>query len=333
MEVEVTVVTPIFDAEPTLARSLDAILSQRTGRTFEVVAVDDGSRDGSLAIARAYEKKDPRVRVLEKPNGGEASALNVGFRAAQGKRWIAIVEADVEPEPDWLETCLAVLESEPTTWAVGGLLLVPRDDPWIARLAGYEVERKFLTKPREATHLTSAAVVYRREAWDEAGPFDERLVNASLDSVFNARLIAKGRKLVYEPKARVAHHWKTTVLGYLRRMYAYARFRVHNQSLELYPADRSLAIHVAVSALAIAVTCAGALAALLLDGMPRVAAATAGPALLALALLLEVPASLSLATEKRDAAALLFPPVLLVRNVVSAIGYAIGVLMKTVGRA
>ena len=161
---------------------------------------------------RPPRAQDPRIRVFTKANGGEASALNVGFREARGN-FIAIVEGDVEVAPDWLETCLAILEKEPDVFAAGGYLETPREDPWIARLAGYEVERKFATKPRDAKHLTSANVLYRREAWDLAGPFDERLVNASLDSVFNGRLAKAGKRLVYEPAARVRHHYKTTFCG------------------------------------------------------------------------------------------------------------------------
>src|SRR5205807_8738827 len=99
--------------------------------------------------------------------GGEASALNAGFRDAKG-RYLAIVEADVELAPDWLETCFQVLDSDKDAIAVGGYLETPREDPWIARLAGYEVERKLATKARDAKHLTSANVLYRREAWQLA---------------------------------------------------------------------------------------------------------------------------------------------------------------------
>jgi len=327
---EVSFVTPAYAAEDTLAAALDKLLAQRTSRSFEVIVVDDGSPDRSAAVADTYAQRDPRVQVLRKPNGGEASALNEGFRAARG-RYVAIVEADVEAAPDWLERCLAVLEAEPTVWAVGGYLETPPDDPWIARLAGYEIERKFASKPREAKHLTSANVVYRREAFDTAGPFDERLLNASLDSVFNAGLLKSGKRLVYEPEARVRHHYKTTLTGYLRRQYAYARYRVHNDVLDLYPADRFLALHVALAALG-----AGAFALVPLAPFAppplNLLCLTAGPSLLGLALLFQTPRALALLIERRDPAALLYPSVVVTRNVVGAVGYAVGVAAKALGR-
>ena len=329
-EPEISFLTPVYEAEATLSAALAHILAQETERSFEVVVVDDGSRDRSLEIAREVAATDPRVTVLSKENGGEASALNVAWAASRG-HYVAIVEGDVEPAPDWLETCLAVLEAEADVWAVGGYLETPAEDSWIARLAGYEIERKFASKPREAKHLTSANVLYRGEAFALAGPFDERLVNASLDSVFNGKLAKAGKRLVYEAKARVRHHYKATAWSYIRRQYAYARFRVHNEVLDLYPADRFLAAHVFLAALATLLIALAPLG-LLLTGTPRLAAFTTGPALLLLAFLLQLPQAFGLLISRGDAAALLYPPVILLRNIVGAFGYGIGLIMKTLGR-
>ncbi len=328
-----TFLTPAYEAEDTLGRALTTILAQETPRSFEVLVVDDGSTDRSVAIAEEVASRDARVRVIRKENGGEASALNAGWREARGT-YVAIIEGDVEPEPDWLEICLGVLDAEPDVWAVGGFLETPRDDSWIARLAGYEIERKFLTKPRESKHLTSANVAYRREAFDVAGPFDERLLNASLDSVFNGKLSRAGKRLVYEQRARVRHHYKATFFAYLRRQYAYARYRVHNEILDLYPADRFLALHVALAALAVAL-CAVAPAGLWLrQSEPQLGLAllATGPALLALALLLQTPRGLGIVFARSDPAGLLYAPVIVLRNVIGAFGYAVGLVMKTLGK-
>jgi glycosyltransferase involved in cell wall biosynthesis len=330
---DVTFLTPAYQAEDTLRAALEKILAQETERSFEVIVIDDGSTDGSVEIANQVATADDRVRVIAKENGGEASALNAGWREARGA-FVAIVEGDVEPAPNWLETCLPTLEAEPEVWAVGGFLETPREDRWIARLAGYEIERKFETKPREAKHLTSANVVYRREAFEVAGPFDERLVNASLDSVFNGKLSRAGKRLVYEKSARVRHHYKATFFAYLRRQYAYARFRVHNEVLDLYPADRFLALHVALAALAFALCVASAPLWLSLQSDLQVAqaAAGAGPALMALALLLQSPRGLGIVFRRGDLAGLLYAPVIVLRNIIGAIGYAVGLLMKGLGK-
>jgi GT2 family glycosyltransferase len=328
----VSFVTPVYACEDTLGgETLRCIAAQETSRDWEVIVVDDGSPDRSLAVARDFARSDPRVRVLTKANGGEASALNVGFRAARG-RYIAIVEGDVEPAIDWLERCLSVLEAQPEVWAVGGYLETPPEDPWIARLAGYEIERKFRTKPREAKHLTSANVLYRAEAFRVAGPFDERLINASLDSVFNGRLSKAGKGLVYEQGARVRHHYKTSLLSYFQRQWAYARYRVHNEILDLYPADRFLALHVGLAALA-SLSCATLTPlGLFVPGPAGWVLVGTGPALVGTALLLQIPHAIQILREHHDLAGLLYPPLIVTRNAIGAWGYAVGMLMKACGR-
>ena len=149
MDAEVTFLAPVYRAEDTPSAALEHILAQETQRAFEVLVVDDGSPDRSGEIAQGFAERDPRVRVITKPNGGEASALNAGWREARG-RLVAIVEGDVESRPDWLERCLVEMEKDPEVWGVGGYLETPAEDSWIARLAGYEIERKFASKPREA---------------------------------------------------------------------------------------------------------------------------------------------------------------------------------------
>src|SRR3954449_2372090 len=80
----VSVIVPFYDVEAYLADCLDSVLGQ--GFTdFEVLLVDDGSPDGSRAIAQEYTRSDPRLRLLTRPNGGLGAARNTGVRAARGE--------------------------------------------------------------------------------------------------------------------------------------------------------------------------------------------------------------------------------------------------------
>lgn len=92
---KVSVIVPVYKAEKFLMKCVDSILAQ-TFRDFEVLLVDDGSPDGSGAICDEYARKDPRVRVIHKENGGVSSARNKGIDEARGE-WITFVDAD-----DWL---------------------------------------------------------------------------------------------------------------------------------------------------------------------------------------------------------------------------------------
>lgn len=89
----VAIIVPCFNGARTLAETLDSALSQE-GVGLEVVVIDDGSEDGSLAVARSYE---PRVRVISGPNRGVSAARNTGIAETRAP-WIVFLDAD-----DWLE--------------------------------------------------------------------------------------------------------------------------------------------------------------------------------------------------------------------------------------
>lgn len=93
----VSVVVPIYNAERYLAQCLESILAQKH-RSLEVLCINDGSTDGSLAIMERFASQDPRVHVISKENGGYGAACNLGIEKASGE-WVSIVEPD-----DWIET-------------------------------------------------------------------------------------------------------------------------------------------------------------------------------------------------------------------------------------
>lgn len=99
----VSIVIPAYNEEKVVANCIDSILASDYSN-FEVILVDDGSRDGTLAVMRRYEAV-PRVRVVAKPNGGKASALNAGYELAKGEI-IFFVDADGIFMPDTIRKML-----------------------------------------------------------------------------------------------------------------------------------------------------------------------------------------------------------------------------------
>src|SRR4051794_14523049 len=89
---EVTVIVPFYDVEEYFEECLASIAGQNF-RNFEALLVDDGSRDGSLAIAQGYAAQDARFRVVRRPNGGLGAARNTGVRVARGK-YLTFVDSD-----------------------------------------------------------------------------------------------------------------------------------------------------------------------------------------------------------------------------------------------
>lgn len=103
----ISVIVPIYNAKSTLRRCVDSVLRQ-TEPDLEVFLIDDGSEDGSGAIADAY-RRDPRVRVFHKENGGLSSARNNGLDRANGD-YVAFVDVDDWIEPETFETALRYCE-------------------------------------------------------------------------------------------------------------------------------------------------------------------------------------------------------------------------------
>jgi glycosyltransferase involved in cell wall biosynthesis len=98
---EISIIVPVYQVEKYLNECIDSILAQ-TFTDFELILVDDGSPDNCPALCDAAAKRDSRVRVIHKQNGGVSTARNAGLDAAQGN-WIAFVDSDDTVEPEYLE--------------------------------------------------------------------------------------------------------------------------------------------------------------------------------------------------------------------------------------
>lgn len=96
MKIKYSVIVPIYKVEKYLKKCIDSILEQ-TYEDFELLLIDDGSPDDCPFICDEYAKKDERVRVIHKPNGGLVSARNAGIKEARGE-YICYVDGD-----DWID--------------------------------------------------------------------------------------------------------------------------------------------------------------------------------------------------------------------------------------
>ncbi|MBQ1531488.1 MAG: glycosyltransferase family 2 protein [Solobacterium sp.] len=105
---EISVVVPVYNVRDYLRKNIESILAQ-TFTDYELILVNDGSRDDSLSILREYEQKDVRITVIDKPNGGLSDARNAGMAIASGK-YIQFIDSDDFVEPQLLEKCWRKLE-------------------------------------------------------------------------------------------------------------------------------------------------------------------------------------------------------------------------------
>ena len=208
---QVVVVIVAFNSGPHLARTLEA-LSRQSFTDFETIVWDNGSDDG--AVEALGER--PGVRRVRSDNLGFAAANN---RAAALSRapFIVTLNPDAFPEPDWLETLVAAAHR--TGAACLASLQLADDDPAIldgagdmmsvigvAWRGGYLQPRRLQPdEPVEVFAPCAAAALYRREAFEAAGGFDERFFCYHEDVDLGFRLRLMGGRCVLEPRAIVRH--------------------------------------------------------------------------------------------------------------------------------
>jgi GT2 family glycosyltransferase len=212
--VDVAVVIPNYDGARWLPGVLESVAAQ-TVAPAEVLVVDDGSRDGSLAL---LAERFPDVRVLALgSNGGFARAANAGLRAASAEA-VALVNTDVVLAPDWLERAAAALRAAPRAAAVA-TKLVDLGDPTLLYDAGdvlrrdgaceqrgrFERDSGRYDAPGEVFSACAGAALYRRAAVLDAGGFEERFGTYLEDVDLGLRLRMAGWRCRWEPRA-VARH-------------------------------------------------------------------------------------------------------------------------------
>lgn len=179
MPARVSVVVPVYNGAAYLGEALDSVLAQ-VGAELEVVVVDDGSSDGSAAVAARFA---PRVRLLQQPNRGIGAARNAGL-AVTGGELVAFLDADDLWPSGSLRALLAAVEGHPGADLAAGRLRC---------FASPELDADDLTAIQLPAGTASGAgmagaTLMRRAAVERVGTFDESLrVGEMVDWYLRAR--------------------------------------------------------------------------------------------------------------------------------------------------
>lgn len=110
MNEQISILVPCCNVEKYVRQCLDSIAAQ-TYRNLEIICIDDGSVDSTGAVIDEYASKDPRFRVIHKPNSGYGDSMNKGLEMATGE-YIGIVESDDWVEPDMFERLYRKADAE-----------------------------------------------------------------------------------------------------------------------------------------------------------------------------------------------------------------------------
>jgi glycosyltransferase involved in cell wall biosynthesis len=199
----VSVVVPTRDRAGYLDVTLTSLLEQDLGEPYEVIVVDDGSRDSTPDVVRRH---GVRSLVHEPPRGPNA-ARNAGARIAESDL-IALVDDDVFAPRDWLRGFVDGARRHPDADAYGGPIRARFEGP-APRSCGRELPPVTTLdlgpEDRDADLVWSANMLVRRRALERAGDFDEALPTGGDEEDWLRRLTAAGGQVVYIAGAAIDH--------------------------------------------------------------------------------------------------------------------------------
>ena len=165
----VSVIIPVYNAERYLRQMLESVLGQ-TYSHIEVIAVDDGSTDGSLKILQEHS---PPVQLICQHNKGSAAARNTGVTAARGQ-WVAFIDADDTWSVDKLERQMRAIDgfdwSHTDAIFRGGMNDGKRHSDFGGKIGGEVLESLACSN-----FISTSTVMVRRQVFLDAGGFDESL--------------------------------------------------------------------------------------------------------------------------------------------------------------
>ena len=208
-----SVVVPIYNVEEFLGPCLDSIAGQTFG-DLEVVLVNDGATDNSRAIAAAYTERDPRFKLVDRPNGGLSAARNTGIEHASGD-YLAFVDSDDLLPPNAYELMVGSLEKTGSDIASGNVMRITTAGMWQARFLAKTFQRN-----RPKTHITRYREllldrvawnkVFRRSFWDEHGlRFPEGRTYEDIPVILPLHFSARSVDVL----ADTVYHWRFRELG------------------------------------------------------------------------------------------------------------------------
>jgi len=220
---DISVVIPVYNSEKTLRLCLESICHQQTclENQYEVIIIDDGSKDRSVDIAKTYP-----VRYFFQKNQGPGVARNHGVARSRGKI-VLFTDSDCVPEPDWIEEMVRPIRRK-NFIAVKGAYVKPGPGA-ASRFAQLEFEERYdkLEKAPSIDMVDTYAAAFVKNCFLEAGGFDPNFPVANNEDVdLSYKLSTAGKKMAFNRRAKVRHLNLITLRRYLRTKFLRAYWRM-----------------------------------------------------------------------------------------------------------
>jgi glycosyltransferase involved in cell wall biosynthesis len=168
----ISVVMPVYNAEPFLRQAIDSILAQ-TLRDFEFIIIDDGSTDGTANLLESYRRRDARLRVHRAAHQGLPACLNLGLRLASGK-YIARMDGDDVSLPERFERQFRRLEANPSLAILGTQIRRINADGAVIDASNVPLDHAaILASMQQVCCLHHPTVMMRAAALEQLGGYRE----------------------------------------------------------------------------------------------------------------------------------------------------------------
>ncbi len=181
--VKVTVIIPAYNEEDTIAKTIKSV-KKSNYPDFEVIVVDDGSKDRTYEIAKKLETADGKIRVFHKENGGKGTALNLGIARARGQI-IFTMDADTTVHPDSMKK-MARFFKDDSVMSVTPAMIINNPRTIFQRIQYTEYAlglflRKAFSALRAIYIAPGAFSAYRKWFFDKYGGYDEHNITEDLE--------------------------------------------------------------------------------------------------------------------------------------------------------
>lgn len=215
----VSLVTTVKNEERSIDSFLDSVFRQ-SRLPDEVIVVDGGSNDRTLACIRTWAERQPTLRLIEAPDANIAAGRNIAIGHARGQV-IAVTDAGTVLDPGWLELLVRPLLLEGGVGVAAGFF-EPGGTTTLERAISVVITPRISEVDPDEFLPSSRSIAFRRDLWAQVGGYPEWLRHCE-DLVFDFSLRDAGATFTFVPEARVTWRARSTLAGFFRQYFDYAR--------------------------------------------------------------------------------------------------------------
>jgi glycosyltransferase involved in cell wall biosynthesis len=233
-----SVIIPVFDRAGTLPATLDSVNSQRF-TDFEIIVVDDGSTDGSVAVAQAYPAD---IKIIEQKNRGPGAARNVGIEHARGK-YVCFLDSDDVWFPWTLKVFFQAIQSEGNPAFLTGKDVRFHSDEPPRILEMKEVKLRYFqnyySTSRDDVWIGTCAACIEKTALQKVGGFAERNINGEDSDLWLKLGVERGFVIIESPEVFGYRMHSGSAIGSIDKTLAGAFYMINQEMTNGYPGGKT----------------------------------------------------------------------------------------------